>query len=51
MMAKNEINTAVWDDDIGKDHGIMKVQKGDKMKQKQKRLDHPGPQTADWILF
>lgn len=51
MMATKEINTAVWDDDTEKDHGILKVQEGDKMKRKEKRLDHPGPQTVHWILF
>ena len=30
-MATKEINAAVGDDDTGKDHGILRVQKGDKM--------------------
>lgn len=33
-MATKEINTVVWDDDTGKDHSILTVQKGDKIEQK-----------------
>lgn len=33
-MATKKINAAVWDDDTGKDYGIWRVQKGDRMKQK-----------------